>query len=86
MLTLALALLCGALLAGLGWGLAPRDARPRASRVLRAGLWATLPGAALGLLLVEDLWLDTHPASLTTSVVGATLAVLGAAFVSPRET
>lgn len=84
MVTLAVAVFIGALVAGAGLWLTPRDGEVKAERVLRTGVVAALPGVALGLLLVEDVWLDTHAASLATSVFGSTLGVLGAAFL-PRE-
>lgn len=84
MVTLLFALAIGAVVAGMGLLIAPREYDPRPTRVMRIGVAAAMPGVLLGLMLVEDLWLDTHAASLATSVVGSTLAVLGAAFL-PRE-
>lgn len=84
MVTFAFALAIGAVVAVLGLMLAPRENAPRPTRVLRIGVAAAMPGVILGLVLAEDLWLDTHAASLATSVVGSTLAVLGAAFL-PKD-
>lgn len=84
MVTFAFALAIGAIVAGLGLLISPREYDARPTRVMRIGVVAAMPGVLLGLVLVEDLWLDTHAASLATSVVGSTLAVLGAAFL-PRE-
>lgn len=84
MVTFAFALAIGAVVAVLGLLLAPRENVARPTRVLRIGVAAAMPGVVLGLLLAEDLWLDTHAASLATSVVGSTLAVLGAAFL-PKD-
>lgn len=85
MVTFAVALIIGAVVATLGLIIAPREYRPGVERVLRASMAAAMPGVLLGLVLVEDLWFDTHAASLATSVVGSTLAVLGAAFL-PKDT
>ena len=84
MVTFAFALAIGAIVACIGLFLAPREHGARPSRVLRIGVAAAMPGVLVGLALVEDLWLDTHAASLATSVVGSTLAVLGAAFL-PKD-
>lgn len=84
MVTFAFALAIGAIVACLGLMLAPRENESSPTRVLRIGVVAAMPGVLLGLMLVEDLWLDTHAASLATSVVGSTLAVLGAAFL-PKD-
>ncbi len=80
MVTLVLSATLGAAMAGLGLLLSPVGLAPRPAKVLRVALFGGVPGVLLGLLLVEDLWLDAHVVSLITSLAGSTLAVLTTAF------
>ncbi len=85
MVTVLASVLVGLALGGIGLFVAPKELRPaRPWRVMGVALLGALPGALLGLVLIDDLLLDTHAMSLAASIVGATLAVLGAAFL-PRE-
>lgn len=82
---LLVALVIGAVVGGLGFLVAPSETCPGLKRTLLAGALGALPGVVVAALVLEDKWMDVDPSSLAVSILGATLVVMGVAFVRERR-